>query len=114
MNPYLIAASLAAVLLAAAGGFKLGVDHEVAGHARAEKLVADASAKMQETAAAAIATIKPKYTTIQNEVQREIHEKTVYAECRNSAGGLLLLNQALTNGPKPAGGGQLPAADATQ
>jgi hypothetical protein len=111
MNPYLIIACLVAILGAGAGGFKLGADHEVAGQARAEKLVADAEKNMQDAAAKAIASIKVVNKTIQNEVQREVQTNTVYAECRNTPAGLRLLNQALT-GDKPAGDSKLPKADA--
>lgn len=111
MNPYLIIACLVAMLAAGVGGFKLGVDHEVASQARAEKLVQDAGQKMEDAAAQAIAKLKPKYTTIQNEVQREIVTKTVYADCRHSPDGLLLANQALNGGAAPAGDRQLPEAE---
>ena len=111
MNPYLTIACLLAILGAGAGGFKLGVDHEVASQARAEKLVQDAGEKMTQAAATAIAQLKPKYTTIQNEVQREIVTKTVYADCRHSPDGLRLVNQALDGGAAAASDRKLPEAD---
>lgn len=111
MNPYALLALAAAIAIAGAGGFKLGVDHEVASQARAEKLVEEAGKKMEDAAAKAIAQLKPKYTTIQNEVQREIVTKTIYADCRHSPDGLLLANQALNGGAVPAGDSKLPKAD---
>lgn len=111
MNPYLIIACLLAVMGAGAGGFKLGVDHEVAAQAREQNHIAEAVDAANNAAAQAIAKIKVTNTTIQNEVQREVQTNTVYAECRNTSPGLRLLNQALT-GDKPAGDGKLPKADA--
>ena len=111
MNPYLIIAALAAILAAGAGGFKLGVDHEVAGQARAEKMVEDTAAVMAETAAKAIAKIRVNNTTIQNEVQREIQTNTVYRDCVHTPGGLLGINKALAP-PGPSGDRKLPGSDA--
>lgn len=111
MNPYLIIACLIAILGAGAGGFKLGVDHEVAGQARAEKLVMDASQEMRLAAAEAISAIKVKNTTIRQELEREIRTETVYADCKHSPDGLRLVNQALTNGAVATGDSELPKAD---
>lgn len=112
MNPYLIIACLVAILGAGAGGFKLGVDHEVAGQARAEKLVADAEKNMQTAAAKVIATMRPTYTTIHQELEREIRTETVYADCRHSPVGMQLLNQALNGGTVAPSDSKLPKADA--
>ena len=114
MNPYALLAMAAAIALAGAGGFKLGVDHEVAAQARAEKLVEEAGKKMEDAAAKAIAQLKPKYTTIQNEVQREIRTNTVFADCKLPVDSLRLVNQALNAGGAAPGGGKLPGADATR
>ena len=112
MNPYLIIACLVAILGAGAGGFKLGADHEVASQARADAQIEKAVEAANLAAAEAISKIKVVNTTIQNEVQREIRTNTVYAECRNTATGLRLANEALT-GHKPAGDSKLPTADAS-
>ena len=111
MNPYLVIAFLVAVLGAGAGGFKLGVDHKKAQDLDQRELLAAVADEAANTAARAIAQLKPKYTTIQNEVQREIVTKTVYADCRHSPDGLLLANQALNGGAAPAGDRQLPKAE---
>jgi len=42
MNPYVLFALLGAILAAGAGGFKLGVDHEVAAQAREDAHIAQA------------------------------------------------------------------------
>jgi uncharacterized protein HemX len=109
MNPYLIIAALVAVLAAGAGGFKLGAEHEIAAQAREQNHIAEAVDAATAVSAQAIAAIKPKYTTIRQELEREIRTETVYADCRHSPDGLRLLNQALNGGAAAAGGGKLPA-----
>lgn len=112
MNPYLIIAALLAVLGAGAGGFKLGADHQLAAQTREQNHIAEAVDAANAAAAQAIAQIKPKYTTIQNEVQREIRTNTVFADCKLPADSLRLVNQALNGGAEAPGGGKLPGADA--
>ena len=112
MNPYLIIAMLVGVLAAGAGGFKLGADHEIAAQAREQNHIAEAVDAANATAAQAIAAIKPKYTTIQNEVQREIRTNTVYSDCKLPADGLRLVQQAL-NGGIPTNSGKLPKETTT-
>ena len=111
MNPYLIIAMLVGVLAAGAGGFKLGADHEIAAQAREQNHIAEAVDAANATAAQAIAQIKPKYTTIQNAVERETREKIIYADCRHSPDGLRLVNQALGGGTIPPDSGKLPKPD---
>lgn len=113
MNPYLIIACLAAILAAGAGGFRLGVDHEVAAQAREDAHIAEAVDAANASAAQAIAKLKPTYTTIQGKVRHEVETNTVYRDCKLSPDGLLLANQALAGGTETASGGKLPAPDAT-
>jgi len=118
MNPYALLALVVAVFCAIAGagvgGFNLGVDHERAAQVDKQALVAEAVDAANSAAAAAIANIKIKNTTIQSEVQREVHEKLVYSDCRHSPDGLRLVNQALDPAAVRPGGGKLPSADAAQ
>lgn len=111
MNPYLIVAALAAVLLAAAGGFKLGVDHEIASQAREDQHIAQAVDAANASAAEAIAKLAPVYTTINNKVRHEVSTHTVFADCRLPASSVLLVDQALAGGAVPTGGSKLPATD---
>lgn len=113
MNPYLIIAALVAVMAAGAGGFRLGVDHEKASEADKQETVQAAVDAANQSSAKAIAGLRPIYTTIQSEVQREIQTNTVYADCRHSPDGLRLLNQALNGGAKSPSGGELPKVDAS-
>lgn len=112
MNPYLIIAMLAGILAAGAGGFKLGADHEIAAQAREQKHITEAVEAANLSAAQAIAQIKPKYTTIKQEVQREIIENRVFTDCRLPADSLRLVNQAL--GAEPATDSKLPKANTPQ
>lgn len=103
---------IAAVIVSGYGGFRMGVDHEVAARTREDQHVAKAVEAANGAAAEAISKIKVVNTKIMNEVQREIIEKTVYRECRHSPVGLRLVNDALAGGGTvPVGGGKLPAAD---
>ena len=95
MNPYLIIAALLAVAGAGYGGFTLGVDHEKANQIDQKEIVAAAIDAANATSAKAIASLKVKSTTINNEVQREIRTNTVYADCKLTPSGLQLANQAL-------------------
>lgn len=111
LNPSLWLVGLAILAGTFAGGISLGKKWEEGRNAIERNYVAEAVDAANAAAAQAIAQIKPKYTTIQNEVQREIRTETVYADCRHSPDGLRLVNQALNGGAEPAGGRKLPAAD---
>lgn len=113
INPYLIIAVLIAFMGAGFGGFKLGVDHEKASQIDKQESIAEAVDAANNAAAQAIASLKPKFTTIQNEVQHEIRTNTVYVDCKQSPDGLRLLNQAL-NGGQPASDSKLPKVDSAK
>lgn len=108
----LLAAGAVALILFTTG-FKLGSEHEVAAQARANKQVEDAVDAANIAAAKAIAELKPRYTTIKQELQREIRTNTHYIDCRNTADGLRIINEALS-ATRPAGGLKLPSADPTR
>ena len=113
MNPYALLALAAAIALAAAGGFKLGVDHEVASRAREDEHITEAVDAANAVAAKAIADLRPKYTTIAGKLEKEIEIRTEYRDCKLSPDGLLLANQALDARAQAPAGGKLPSADAT-
>lgn len=112
MNPYLIIAALLGVLGAGYGGFRLGVDHEVAAQAREDQHIAQAVDAANGAAAAAIAKLVPKNTTIRQTLEKEIHENTVYRDCKSSDSVVREFNAGIDAAPGPAGGGKLPAAHA--
>lgn len=115
MNPYLIIACMLAVAGAGYGGFTLGVDHQLASQIDKAETVAAAVEAASQSAAQAIAAIKPKYTTIQSKVQHEVKTNTVYADCKLTPGGLQLANQALApTGAFAIGSGKLPKVDAAE
>lgn len=69
----------------------------------------------QRGAAEAIARIEIRHTTIRQQLEREIHERPVYRDCRHDAGSLQRINAAITGRePVSTGAGQLPRLDATQ
>ena len=111
MNPYLIIAALLAVIASGAAGFKLGADHELAAQSREDAHIAKAVASATQVSAEAISKLSPVYTTIQGKVIHEISTRTVYADCRHSPDGLLLINQALNGGAIALGSGKLSSAN---
>lgn len=112
MNPYLIIAALVAVMGVGVGGFKLGVDHQLAAQAREQDHIAEAVDAANAAAAQAIAKIKVVNTTIRQELEKEVRYEKVYSDpgCRNTPTGMRLVNDALS-GTKPADSGKLPKAD---
>ena len=113
MNPY----ALLAVGIAWAAScwycIGLGQDREIARQARDTTIADRATKAATDAAAKAIAKIKVEHTTIQNEVQREIRERTVYRDCMHSPEQLQRLNAAITGQrTEPAGSGVVPRADA--
>lgn len=112
MNPYLIIAALLAVMGAGWGGFKLGVDHQVASEIDKRQVVAEAVDAANTATATAISKIVVRNSTIRQEVEREIRTQTVYADCRHTDAGLRGVNAALTGAQTIApGDSQLPAPD---
>lgn len=113
-------AVVAAAAVAAVGGAYLygrqaGRDACTAAAARDEQVARIASDAAASAAAGAIAKIRVTHTTIRQEAEREIHTRTEYRDCRHGPEQLQRLNAALAGaGPEPAGGGELPAADAPE
>lgn len=107
-----ILSGVLAVLLAFGGGtwygIGIGEDREFAKRAREEAIVEKVSQAAQASAAEAIAKIKPQNVTIKQEVEREIRTNTVYADCRNTPGGMRGINEALTGKRQPSGDRKLP------
>lgn len=110
MNPWIV---LLAVLAVGSGGFKLGVDHELAQQSREEKLLNKAEKAMTDKAVDAIAALRPKYTTIQGKLEKQIETNTVYRDCKLDPIGLQLVNEALTSGTQTAPPSKLSKTDET-
>lgn len=119
-------AVIIAAMLACAGsgyqGWKMGIDSQIAKQAKADQSVRDENQHIAEAVDAAnnvlahaLAKMRPQYTTIKQELQREINTNTVYSACVLPDGGLQRINQALAGAPtvpasSAAGGGKLPEA----
>lgn len=122
MNPWLIIVALSAILGAGWGGFWLGMDHEKAGQIDKQQLVAEAVDAANSSAAEAISKLIPKNTTIRQTLEKEIHESTIYKDCKSSQAavdafnsGIVGVQQPDENGSSqsnPASGLQLPRANA--
>jgi hypothetical protein len=110
-NPYLMLGVVVVTAGLCAGSFKLGMEHQMATEIDKRELVAEAVDAAANAAAATIASLAPKYTTIQGKLEKVIETNTVYTDCRLSPDGLLLANQALTSGAKLHGEGKLPGAN---
>lgn len=115
MNPYVLIAIIVGWLTTTgtAGylAYDYGTSSTIAAQKKQEDLIREAGEAAQRGAAEAIAKIKPRNTTIQQEVRREIETNTVYRDCRITPDGMRLANEALTGRTQPPGGGKLPGAD---
>lgn len=111
INPWVILAVLLAILGAGAGGFRLGADHEVASQARADAQVKKVEEAVIAANATAIAQIRPRYTTIQGKLEKQIEQNTVYRDCKLDSVGLQLINEALLGGAQAPGSSKLPEAN---
>ena len=113
MNPYLCIAILVGYIAAIAGGFTLGVDHEVASQRRADKHITQAVDAANNAAATAIAKIKVTNQIVNQKVIHETSSSVVYRECANTDRGVQLINAALTHS-QPADSGIVPTIDAVK
>jgi hypothetical protein len=109
-----VAAALAGAYYA---GHQAGANKVEAAAAREERLVAAAGQQAASAAAAAISTIKVRHVTVQQQLEREVRERTVYSECRSGPDAVRMFNAAIPGadaGPAAAGGGELPASAAAR
>ncbi len=112
--PYLVIAFLLATGGAYLKGRGDGTDLAEGQQAKEDRIALVAHEAALRVTGQAIAGIEVKNTTIRQSVEKEIHEKTIYAECSHSAVGLQLVNAALTGRTEPLSRGQLPRLDATR
>lgn len=95
-NPYVLLVVIAALAGSHWYAYRTGAGHERNAAAAEALLIEKAGDRAAVAAAEAIARIEVKNVTIRQRVEREIHEKTIYRECRNTADGLRAINAALT------------------
>ncbi len=116
INPYAIIALLVAWVVSIGGAFwyggQVGEDHEVAKQAGIDKAIADTRKAANEGAANAIANIQVTNTTIQGRIQTIVKENVVYRDCKHTADGLRILNEAITGRPGTDGDRPVPRANA--
>lgn len=116
MSPY-AAFGVALAFVAAYGVGRLdGSRLERSEQDRAALAVEAAAREGREATAKAISSIRVQNTTIQQRLEREVRREPVYSDpgCRLTPGGLRDLNEALTGTGAIAGGGGVPASDATR
>ena len=115
MNPYILLAVVLAWGASVTGAFffgrDTGQDNVIAEQEKTRVLVEDIERRAQQGAAAEIAKIKVVNQINREVLEREIVEKPVYRECRNTADGVRAINAALENRPVAPDGGELPGAD---
>lgn len=110
INPWIILGVIAAIVGAYFYGRHDGGEITEAQQRRDKEVARQVFDQAQAAAAGEIAKIKVRNVTVQQTLEREIHEKPVYRDCKHTPDGLRSLNAALT-GTEPADGGKLPAAD---
>lgn len=115
LNPYIIIFALLMALGSGLVGYRQGIASERASQIDQRELLAAVADEAANTAAKAIAQLKPKYTTISNQLEKQIETHTVFRDCRIDPVSLQLANQALTGGGAVApGDSKLPGAHASE
>lgn len=113
INPWVILTVLGALGGGFFWGYGLGQDVEIANQSRITSAVAAAGAEAASEAASAISKLKVKHTTVTNKLEKEIHEKPVFVDCRSGSAAVELFNSTIPADTLDASGrGLLPAKDA--
>lgn len=94
-TPWLLLGAAIAVAAAAVSGYRFGVAHCQGQEALTREVASEAVDAVSAKIAESLAAQRPKYTTIKNEVEREVRTNTVYADCKVPPVGIRLINQAL-------------------
>lgn len=114
-NPYAILAVLVLALVShGAVGYKayrMGENACIAEHAKLLSIELRTRDAALAAAAEAIQGIEVRNVTIRQKAETITREVPVYRDCRHTADGLRLVNQALSDAEEPATGGELPATD---
>lgn len=106
MNPYIIAAALAAVIGAFLYGRHTGKESSEAATARDERIAQVAYEAGQRGAAGEIQKIEVKNVIIKQELEKQVFTETVYRDCKHTPAALGLLNDALAGPPAQSPGGR--------
>lgn len=112
-NPWVLLGWLGSLVVVAFLGYGQGRDSEIADQSRVTQAVAAAGAEAASAAASKIADIKVTHTTVRQTLEKEVHEKPVFVDCRSGPDAVRLFNSTI---PAPTLGtpdrGLLPPADA--
>ena len=111
-NPWILLAFVIALGGVYIKGRSDGIDLQAATQLRDEQIAQTSRDAALIVTAEAIAKIQVKNTTIKQTLEKEIHEKTYYADCKHDATGMRLINAALTGQTESASDSKLPRLDA--
>lgn len=115
LNPYVILGAIIFWMVSIGGagfqGYRMGIDHEKASKEEDERIVQEIQEKVALVTAEAISKIKIDYKIINQTLEKEINENTVYSDCVHSDIGLQSLNDALEG--RSTSNRKLPTSDAT-
>lgn len=90
----------------------VGRDLEIATQSREDKVAQMSRESAAEAVAKAVPLIQVKNTTIRQTLEKEIHERPVFRDCRSGDAALRMLNDTVGAAPAASapGTGQLPPA----
>lgn len=98
LNPWIALGALAALAATAYSSYQFGIATCQGREALAREVAAEAVDSANAVIGDNLSKLTPKYTTIKNEVQREVRTNTVYADCKVPPLGVELVNRALEPG----------------
>lgn len=115
-NPYVVGAAILLLVVSyavvGAKAYKAGENACIAKHAELLDIELRTRDAALAAAGEAIQKIEVRNTTVRQKTETVTREVPVYRDCKHSADGLRLVNEALADGPQPVADGKLPAADA--
>lgn len=97
LNPSVWLVAIGLLIGSFFSGVSVGKKWEEGRQAIESNHIAEAVDAANTAAAQAIAQIKPKYTTIQNQLETQIRTETVFKDCKLPEGSFRLLNEALAS-----------------
>lgn len=115
--PAIAVAWLISLVLALAGGWRLGIDHVKAADADQSKTAATQTAQAASSAASSVSDAGAHNAPIKQQIITRVIEKPVFRGCRTGPDAVRLLNAIAAGGsatPDPAGSGDVPASGPAQ
>lgn len=95
INPWVILGWVGSLAVTAFLAFGFGRDVEIADQSRVTRAVAQAAEAAASAAARQIATIKVQHTTVRQTLEKEIHEREVFRDCRSGSTAVELFNSTI-------------------